>query len=308
MQKLYILIILFAVLTTVGCAQTKEVNPEAKIFKYSTFIEKERPELNEATKTLIAAYHRNPSQVNYDALKRQVEANYDAVIARKQAKLEELRKEAHNQDIITQMEGMVDEVVKDRDHRVAQTMARFTDKRMRPGARTVHAGFLPLIDAKGNVSVAYTPVTNKEYAAYDKHHTYPKGQDNYPVVNVSYPEALGYCKWLSAKDGKTYRLPTQDEWELAAGHMPKDADFNCGIGKGLTAVDAHAKTTGACGGIDFWGNCWEWTSTQKVNGEQIVKGGSWDSNRMACRTEYRDESRQTNKSYDNVGFRIVREG
>ena len=55
MQRLYFLIILFAVLTTVGCAQTKEANSEAKIFKYSTFIEKERPELNEATKTLIAA-------------------------------------------------------------------------------------------------------------------------------------------------------------------------------------------------------------------------------------------------------------
>ena len=227
--------------------------------------------------------------------------------ARKKAKLEELRSETHNQEMIKQIEGIVDEVVNDREHRVAQTMARFTDKRMRPGARNTHDGFLPLIGAKGNVSVAYAPVTNKEYAAYDKDHTYPKGQDDFPVVNVSYDEALAYCKWLSVKNGKTYRLTTQNEWELAAGHMPKDADFNCGIGKGLTAVDAYAKTTGACGGIDFWGNCWEWTSTQKANDEQIIKGGSWDSNRMDCRTEYRNKSRQADKTYNNVGFRIVRE-
>ena len=69
-----------------------------------------------------------------------------------------------------------------------------------------------------------------------------------------------YCAWLTKNaPAHTYRLPTEGEWEFAAGHMPKDADFNCGVGDTLQPVDAYAQTKGACGGIDFWGNCWEWT-------------------------------------------------
>lgn len=54
---------------------------------------------------------------------------------------------------------------------------------------------------------------------------------------------------------------------------------------GLTAVDAYSQTTGACGGIDFWGNCWEWTISTDAEGQYIIKGGSWDSERDDCRSE-----------------------
>jgi formylglycine-generating enzyme required for sulfatase activity len=39
--------------------------------------------------------------------------------------------------------------------------------------------------------------------------------DDHPVVNVSWKDAVEFCKWLSRKDGKTYRLPTEAEWEYA---------------------------------------------------------------------------------------------
>ncbi len=39
--------------------------------------------------------------------------------------------------------------------------------------------------------------------------------DEHPVVNVSWNDAVEYCKWLSKKEGKTYRLPTEAEWEYA---------------------------------------------------------------------------------------------
>ena len=71
-------------------------NGGRKMFRRSTTVEKERPQLNEETKRLIAAYRQNPTEENKAALRRQVEANYDKVIARKKAKLEELKQTARH--------------------------------------------------------------------------------------------------------------------------------------------------------------------------------------------------------------------
>ena len=39
--------------------------------------------------------------------------------------------------------------------------------------------------------------------------------DKHPVVNVSWNDAVAFCQWLSKKESKTYRLPTEAEWEYA---------------------------------------------------------------------------------------------
>lgn len=89
--------------------------------------------------------------------------------------------------------------------------------------------------------------------------------------------------------------------------MPKDADFNNGVQTGTSAVDAYKTTLSASGAVDMWGNCWEWTSTVRKNGQKGVKGGSFDSPRMKCRTEERDETRDPANGYNNVCFRLIRE-
>ena len=302
------------------CAGYGAPKKSSKPFRYSTTIEKERPELNDETKRLIAAYRQNPSAENRAALRKQVEINYDNVISRKKAKLEELKRTAKHQSKVREMEEIVDEVVKDRDNRIEQSMRRFTDPRLRPNARQSDDGWLPVLGAAQNVSVAYTPVTNEEYAAFIKetrrkapsdwtNGAYPTGKGKHPVTNVSYYDAAAYAEWLSNRDnGAVYRLPTQEEWELAAGHMPKDADFNNGEHDGTTPVDAYKKTLSAAGAIDMWGNSREWTSTPLASpNDLIVKGGSWKSPRMQCRTEERDESRKASGTYDDVGFRLIRE-
>lgn len=263
----------------VNAAERRRANPEAKQFKYSTTIEKERPELNEETKRLIAAYRKNPTDANYQALRRQEEINYDKVVERKKAKLEELKQTARDASKIEEMQVIVDEMLRDRENRINQTMGRFTDPRLRPNARQTTDGYLP-------------------------------------VINVSYNDAIAYTKWLSDNDKTAiYRLPTEAEWELAAGHMPKDADMNCGEGNGLTPVDTYKQTLSAAGTIDMWGNVWEWTSTDiiatqgKEKGQKVkaIKGGSWYSHRTSCRTEYRGEGRNPDFGYETVGFRVIRE-
>ena len=296
---------------------------QPKMYKHSSTIEKERPQLNDETKALIAAYQQDPSAANRAALKRQVGINYDNVVARKKAKLEELKRTARDSSKVQEMQDIVDEMLQERENRIEQTMSRFTDPRFRPGLRNSSKdGFQQVLGADGDISIGYTQVTNSEYALFlqdtgraaPKHwerRAIPKGEEHHPVVNVSYADAEAYCKWLTKNDGKAvYRLPTEAEWELAAGHMPKDADFNCGENHSTTPVDAYKNTLSACGAIDMWGNCWEWTSTQVQKRSKMqmeIKGGAWNSLRTGCRTENRSESRDPASGYSNVTFRVIRE-
>ena len=270
------------------------------------FVEDEPPGLNHATLVALHRYLNNPTEENRLLLMEQMGIKYDKVVARKKAKLRQLEREAHHQSLIDEMQAIVDEMVENREIRLEQQFRRLTDRREddNPDDKWLVLRGVPT----DNAYIAYAPVTNEEYAAFDPDFTYTPGNENYPVVDITYFEAMAYCEWLGENDPvHAFRVTTEDDWVMAAGHMPKDVAMNSGhIHNGLTPVEAYSQTTGACGGIDFWGNCWEWTSTQINEVLNIVKGGAWDSTRDQCRTEYSGDTRDASLGYPNVGFRVVR--
>lgn len=311
---------------TLPAETTASMSGGSQMYSHSEFIEKEQPELTEETKKLIASYQKNPSMTNYLALRDAVIENYNAVLAKKEAKLAELREETSGKPggeaVVDEMEEIVQDMYITYWNRINSSMLRFTDTRLLKWriADAPNYEYIPVMGAGESIYIKRTPVTNKEYADFIEatghpapsnwtNGAHPAGEDDYPVNFISYADAKSYCDWLTENDNaNVYRMPSESEWELAAGHMPKDADFNCGVANGRVSVEKYASLTrGAHGAIDFWGNVWEWTSTERnEEGTLGVKGGSWKSARTDCRTEHRKEGRDAALGYDDVGFRVIK--
>ena len=132
--------------------------------------------------------------------------------------------------------------------------------------------------------LAETPVTNAQYAGFvestghkapehftPKNRRPPKGKENHPVVNVSWHDAIAYCKWLSDVTGKNYRLPSEAEWEKGArgtdgriypwGDEPdrKKANYaETGV-TDTAEVGCFPEGASPYGLLGMAGNVWEWT-------------------------------------------------
>ena len=321
------------------------------VYAASGVIELEIPGMNEETATRIADFRTNACPATVAALRDSIASNYDGVVQRKADKRDELQAETDNlraeltemiangasavttnrqqkliderQALVDEMTDIVDDMIEYKWYRVEQNVVRFTDSRFgrkhdgnyrynEPDAD----GFIPLLGAASDFCVAYTPVTNAAYALFDPSHAFDMGKEGHPVVNVSYEDAVRYCEWLTDNSpgyAYKYRLPTQEEWELAAGHMPKDASINAAnVETGPTDVYYYYSiyTNGAqslSGTLDMWGNVWEWLATPHENGQMKIKGGAFDEPRSQCRTEERGNGRDPMQGYSNVGFRLLRE-
>ncbi|MGE0756414.1 MAG: SUMF1/EgtB/PvdO family nonheme iron enzyme [Pirellulaceae bacterium] len=115
--------------------------------------------------------------------------------------------------------------------------------------------------------------------------------DRHPVVNVTWNDAVKFCKWLSVREGRTYRLPTEAEWEYAcragtttrysfgddpegltvAGNVAdasakakltkyQDSSFIVGSDGYVFTAPVGQFTTNLFGLHDMHGNIWEWCS------------------------------------------------
>ncbi len=170
-----------------------------------------------------------------------------------------------------------------------------------------------------------------------------KQTDEHPVVNVSREDALAFCRWLSQKEGVTYRLPTEQEWEYACragaqtryafGDKPEDLaqhgnvaaqSLRKQIGYGESWDDGHVFTAkvgsfpaNAFGLLDMHGNVFEWCSdtyTRDYNGAGtasggktlgVVRGGSWATTSEAARAAERLPQPPDSRTLF-TGFRVVR--
>jgi sulfatase modifying factor 1 len=77
------------------------------------------------------------------------------------------------------------------------------------------------VEISHGFSISATEVTNAQYEKFDPAHKSLRGKhglsknDDEAVIFVSWQDAVRFCQWLSQKEGKFYRLPTEAEWEFA---------------------------------------------------------------------------------------------
>lgn len=124
------------------------------------------------------------------------------------------------------------------------------------------------------------------------------GHDGYPAVGMTARAARNYAQWLSEKTGRTYRLPTEAEWEHACreglGLDPARPDsldryaWYAANADGQTHPVA-SKAAGSFGLHDMLGNAAEWVIG--ADGEPVLKGGAFDSSADEVGCEARMEPR-----------------
>jgi formylglycine-generating enzyme required for sulfatase activity len=175
------------------------------------------------------------------------------------------------------------------------------------------------------------PVTQAQWkAVMGSNPSYFKG-DDLPVENVSWDNCQEFILKLNAKTGKTFRLPTEAEWEYAARGGNKSNGYKYSGGNILVHVawcndnsNSKAHTVGTrraneLGIYDMSGNVLEWCSdwygsyssgsqtnpTGPSSGSiRVLRGGSWSSSARYCRVSnrYCDGPDSRNSNY---GFRLI---
>jgi formylglycine-generating enzyme required for sulfatase activity len=157
---------------------------------------------------------------------------------------------------------------------------------------------------------------------------------NYPVINISWHDAMDYANCLSQQTGQKYRLPTEAEWEYSAragmnthyswGNRKGSNNANCSkcspVPKNKT-MPVNSFKPNSFGLYNMQGNVAEWTCSEidnKYQGKEqkcikpnkhqsmVIRGGSWKSTAKEIRTSARANA-LPNERNNTLGFRMIKE-
>lgn len=128
--------------------------------------------------------------------------------------------------------------------------------------------------------------------------------DNHPVSAVSWQEAVAFCGWLSRKEGRAYRLPTDQEWSALAANSSSAAGGTAGDRRYPAAAPVMSSHPNISGMFDAEGNVMEWVQDWQDHemSERVVRGGNW-----ADTHAHPDERRSFRPDTHDplLGFRVV---
>ena len=183
------------------------------------------------------------------------------------------------------------------------------------------------VDATGHTAPERN-VFESRYKLWDGR-SYPAEIARQPVVNVSWIDAGEYCQWLSKTTGVKFRLPTEEEWELAARGGQKGKPYPWGEGidkkkawygqkwKGLeTLKPADYGGPNGFGLFGMAGNVWQWTADwyvpifdgrpvqEELNLHRVLRGGSWANSEEFLGVGYRSFYAPNFRDLF-VGFRVA---